>query len=133
MREKIILVCSVFGANYISAVTYSSILGAYVLTVKMPQNIGICLRLLRNSNNLLAEQLLDVWGSDYPRHDFRFQINYCLLSLQNNLRFIVRLVVEENQPLPSVMGIFPSAGWLEREVWDMFGVFFHAHHDHEEF
>lgn len=129
MREKVILVCSLFGANSITAVTYSSMLGAYVLTVRMPQNIGLFLRLLRGSNLVLAEQLLDIWGTDYPGSFSRFQVNYCLLSLQHNLRFIVRVVTAENKPLPSVMGIFPSAGWLEREVWDMFGIFFQAHQD----
>lgn len=79
--------------------------------------------------NLKLSQLLDIWCVDYPGKKYRFEINYLLFSLKYNFRVIIRVAVVENDILESITDIFKSAGWLEREVWDMYGVYFSGHND----
>jgi NADH-quinone oxidoreductase subunit C len=87
------------------------------------------LRLLRNDPNCQFEMLIDVCGADYPERAERFEVVYNLLSLKRNLRIRVKLRTDEETPVPSVNGLFASAGWYERECWDMYGVFFSDHPD----
>jgi NADH-quinone oxidoreductase subunit C len=75
------------------------------------------------------QQLMEIAGVDWPDRDPRFEVVYCLLSLTKNHRIRVHLVTNEDQPVPSVTGIWPVAGWLEREVFDMFGIRFRTHPD----
>lgn len=63
-----------------------------------------------------ASNLLDIWAVDYPDRANRFEINYLLVSLKNQVRFIIKTSVSEYRYLPSVTALFPSANWLEREV-----------------
>uniref|UniRef100_A0A6N0GXH7 NADH dehydrogenase [ubiquinone] iron-sulfur protein 3 n=1 Tax=Zygnema circumcarinatum TaxID=35869 RepID=A0A6N0GXH7_ZYGCR len=73
--------------------------------------------------------LIDVCGVDYPSRKQRFEVVYNLLSVQYNSRIRIHTNVDEITPISSVVSIFPSAGWWEREVWDMFGVYFSNHPD----
>ena len=75
------------------------------------------------------QQLMEIAGVDWPDRDPRFEVVYCLLSLTKNHRIRVHLVTNEDQPVPSVTGIWPVAGWLEREVFDMYGVLFSGNTD----
>ena len=72
---------------------------------------------------------MDIWGVDYPDKNERFEVNYQLLSIYLNVRIVLRLTVEEFEGVDSVSSLFSSAGWLEREVWDMYGVFFFENTD----
>jgi len=82
--------------------------------------------ILKSSSFFCYTQLIDIFCVDYPEEDKRFQINYSLLSLNYKQRLFIRLFENENSDshLISLKNIFPSADWVEREVWDMFGVFF---------
>jgi NADH/F420H2 dehydrogenase subunit C len=82
------------------------------------------LRFLRSHSELRFSQLLDIWGVDYPGRKKRFEVNYMLLSLKLNMRIILKVSVSEAEIVESATGLFDSAGWLEREVWDMYGVYF---------
>ncbi len=84
---------------------------------------------LRDSGNLRFKQLMDVCGVDYPDREERFEVVYNLLSLSQNLRIRIKVSTDENTPVPSVTGVFSSAGWWERETWDLFGIFFSGHPD----
>lgn len=84
---------------------------------------------LKNHSNARFRVLVDVCGVDYPSRKQRFEVVYNLLSIQFNSRIRVKTSVDEITPMNSVVGIFPSAGWWEREVWDMFGVYFSNHPD----
>jgi NADH-quinone oxidoreductase subunit C len=75
------------------------------------------------------QQLLDVCGADYPDREERFEIVYHLLSLTRNARIRVKVVTDEVQPVPTVSEVYPSAGWFEREAYDMYGVIFTGHPD----
>ncbi|WP_022728988.1 NADH-quinone oxidoreductase subunit C [Fodinicurvata sediminis] len=84
---------------------------------------------LRDDPNAQFKQLVDVTAVDYPDRPERFEVVYNLLSLKHNLRIRVKVPAAEDTPVPSVVEIFSSAIWFEREVWDLFGVFFSDHPD----
>ena len=75
------------------------------------------------------QQLMEIAGVDYPDRPERFEIVYCLLSLTRNHRVRVHVATDEATPVPSVTGLWPVAGWLEREVFDMYGVAFAGNPD----
>ncbi len=76
------------------------------------------------------QQLIDITAVDYPDQVERFELVYQLLSLRNNNRLRIKYTTDENTPVPSVTGVYSVANWLEREVWDMYGVMFKDHPDH---
>ena len=84
---------------------------------------------LKTNHNCRFRQLIDITAIDYPEKEKRFKIVYLLLSHENNLRIIINTNIEENTRLPSITKIFPSANWMEREVFDMYGVKFKDHPD----
>ncbi|KAA5604758.1 NADH-quinone oxidoreductase subunit C [Roseospira marina] len=87
------------------------------------------LTFLRDDPNCMFVQLVDVCGVDWPERDDRFEVVYNLLSLKHNQRVRVKLFASEDTPVPSVVEVFKAANWFEREVWDMYGVFFSGHPD----
>ena len=84
---------------------------------------------LRDTPGLEYQQLMEMAGVDYPSRPERFDVVYCLLSLTRNHRIRVRVTTDEVAAVPSVTGIWPVAGWLEREVYDMYGVLFSGNTD----
>lgn len=75
------------------------------------------------------QQLLDVCGVDYPDREERFEVVYHLLSLTRNVRIRIKTTTDETSPVPSVVNVYPAAGWFERETFDMYGVLFSEHPD----
>jgi NADH-quinone oxidoreductase subunit C len=100
--------------------------GEILLTVERTQ-LNAALRLLRDAHDY--QQLMEIAGVDYPSRAERFEVCYCLLSLTRNHRIIVKTCTDEAKPVPTVTDIWPVAGWLEREVFDMFGVLFAGNTD----
>ena len=86
------------------------------------ESVVEALRILRDQ--LAYQQLMEIAGVDYPDRPERFEVVYCLLSLTKNHRLRVHVSTDEVQPVPSVTSLWPVAGWLEREVYDMYGVLF---------
>ena len=85
---------------------------------------------MRRLRDMLAyQQLMEIAGVDYPDRVERFEVVYCLLSLTKNHRIRVHVATDEVAPVPSVTGLWPVAGWLEREVFDMYGVLFDGNTD----
>lgn len=84
---------------------------------------------LRDTPGLEYQQLMEIAGVDYPERSERFEVCYHLLSLTKNRRIRVKVLTDEETPVPSVTGIWPVANWLEREVYDMYGVLFENHPD----
>jgi NADH-quinone oxidoreductase subunit C len=74
-------------------------------------------------------QLVDICGVDFPEREERFDVVYHLLSMRKNTRVRVKVTAGEETPVASVTGVFICADWLEREVWDMYGVYFSGHPD----
>jgi NADH-quinone oxidoreductase subunit C len=87
------------------------------------------LTFLRDDEQCQFSQLMDVTAIDYPNRPERFEVVYNLLSLTKNRRIRVKLAVEEGLGVPSACEVYPSANWFEREVWDMYGIFFMYHPD----
>ena len=84
---------------------------------------------LRDTPGLEYQQLMEIAGVDYPERPERFDVVYNLLSLTRNHRIQVHVATDEEQPIPSVTGLWPVAGWLEREVYDLYGVLFTGNQD----
>ncbi|KAJ5387929.1 hypothetical protein N7509_010470 [Penicillium cosmopolitanum] len=84
---------------------------------------------LKNHTAAEFTQISDITGVDFPTRDQRFEVVYNLLSVRFNSRIRVKTYCDEATPVPSVTGLFEGALWYEREVYDMFGVFFSGHPD----
>ena len=84
---------------------------------------------LKTNEKCKFRQLIDITAVDYPQRNKRFKIVYLLLSHQNNLRVIINTNIDEKETVPSITKIFPSANWMEREVFDMYGISFKDHPD----
>ena len=95
-----------------SAIAY----GELTLTVE-PAAIARVLTFLRDEPGLLLNELVDLCGVDYPPRERRFDVVYHLLSVRHNLRVRVKVETDEATPVPSVIGVFPTAGWFEREAF----------------
>jgi NADH-quinone oxidoreductase subunit C len=121
-------------ADYITASLGTAVqgsevrLGELTVTVEATQIVRV-LKFLRDDSNCLFKMLIDVCGVDYPDRDPRFDAVYHLLSLKHNYRIRVKAGVAEDAAIPSVVGVFSSAGWFEREAYDMYGIFFDGNPD----
>jgi NADH-quinone oxidoreductase subunit C len=85
--------------------------------------------LLKTNKNIKFRQLIDITAVDYPENQKRFKIVYLLLSHEFNQRIILSYFISENEKISSLTKIFPSANWMEREVFDMYGIKFNDHPD----
>jgi len=84
---------------------------------------------LKTNEKCKFKQLIDITAVDYPQREKRFKIIYLLLSHENNLRIVININIDEEINVPSITKIFPSANWMEREVFDMYGISFKDHPD----
>jgi NADH-quinone oxidoreductase subunit C len=84
---------------------------------------------LRDDPTCEFRNLVDVCGVDWPQREKRFDVVYHLLSLSKNLRVRIRVQTNEDDPVPSVVGVHPCANWFERETFDMYGITFSGHPD----
>tara|TARA_Y100000590_G_scaffold374696_1_gene439198 strand:+ start:256 stop:837 length:582 start_codon:yes stop_codon:yes gene_type:complete len=84
---------------------------------------------LKTNDKCKFKQLIDITAVDYPHKEKRFSIVYLLLSHENNFRIIIKSNVDEKSTIPSITKIFPSANWMEREIFDMYGISFKDHPD----
>ena len=84
---------------------------------------------LKNRPETKFRQLIDITAVDFPEKENRFKLIYLLLSHENNLRVNLECEIKENEIASSITSIFPSANWMEREVFDMYGVVFKDHPD----
>ena len=120
--------------DYIDAANPGAVLGTEVgygelmVTTTAPALVKL-LTFLRDDQNCQFKQLMDVTAVDHPDREARFDIVYNMLSLKHNQRVRVKLAADASTLVPSVTAVFSSANWFEREVWDLFGVFFSDHPD----
>ncbi len=84
---------------------------------------------LKNNATTKFRQLIDITAVDYPEQKQRFKLTYLMLSHELNKRIILSYSINENEVIPSITEIFPSANWMEREVFDMYGIKFKDHPD----
>jgi NADH-quinone oxidoreductase subunit C len=100
--------------------------GEVSITVRRESIVDVC-RTLRDE--FAYQQLMEMAGVDYPGRVERFDVVYHLLSVTKNHRIRIRVTTDEEKPVPSVTGLWPVAGWLEREIFDMYGVLFEGNPD----
>jgi NADH-quinone oxidoreductase subunit C len=115
--------------EYIAGALGEAVVGTHVtlgeLTVEVqPSRIAKALSFLRDDPNCLFKMLIDICGVDYPERAKRFEVVYHLLSLKKNIRVRVKAIVGEEEPIPSIVGVYAAAAWFEREAYDMYGIFF---------
>ncbi len=84
---------------------------------------------LKTNQDTKFRQLVDITVVDYPENNKRFEVVYLFLTHEFNQRLIVKYLITENEVVPSLTSIFPSANWMEREVFDMYGIKFKNHPD----
>ena len=116
-------VSATLGARLIEA---REAVGEVILTVERAA-VAEALQLLRDNHEY--QQLMEIAGVDYPDRALRFEVVYMLLSLTRNHRVLVKVNAAEEMPVPTVTHLWPVAGWLEREVFDLYGVIFEGNSD----
>jgi NADH-quinone oxidoreductase subunit C len=104
------------------------LVGEITLVVRR-ESVADVLKTLRDTPGLEYQQLIEIAGVDYPDRPERFEVVYHLLSLTKNRRIRVKVLTDEATPVPTVTTLWPVAGWLEREVYDMYGVTFAGNPD----
>ena len=102
--------------------------GELTLTVD-PARILETLQFLRDDPAAQFVSIIDISGVDYPEREKRFDVVYNLLSLKHNQRVRIKLATDEATAVPSVASVFSSAGWFEREAYDLYGIWFADHPD----
>jgi len=111
------------------AVASSSVRLGELMLDTTPNRLIDLLTFLRDDPRCLFAQLVDVCGVDWPEREKRFDVVYNLLSVRNNQRVRVKVATDEATPVPSACAVFSSAGWFERETYDLYGVWFSDHPD----
>lgn len=115
---------------YLSKAIHSIYVDKQELTLVIyPKYIYEVLFFLKNHRGCQFKSLSEISGVDYPSRKDRFEVVYCLLSLTFNVRIRIKVFVNETTSLRSITSIYSAANWIEREVWDLFGIFFHNHPD----
>jgi NADH-quinone oxidoreductase subunit C len=100
------------------------------LTLLVPgEEIVRVLTFLRDDPRCLFVSLMDLCGADYPAREKRFDVVYHLLSYRHNRRIRIKVEADEVTPVPSVIDVYPTANWFEREAYDLYGVLFSGHPD----
>ncbi len=102
--------------------------GELTVTVA-PERVRDVMAHLRDDPGCEFKILVDICGNDWPKREKRFDVAYHLLSLTRNMRIRVKAMVGEGEAVPSVIGLYPAAGWFERETFDMYGIAFADHPD----
>ena len=93
------------------------------------ENLSSVVLFLKTNEKCKFKQLIDITAVDYPKFEKRFKVIYLFLSHENNLRIVLNVNINESTEVPSITKIFPSANWMEREVFDMYGISFKDHPD----
>ena len=112
-----------------SKVKNSSIDNDELLIEVDEEDIVDVVQFFKSNENCKFKQLIDIAGVDYPDNEKRFELVYLLLSHENNFRIKLLIKFESDQSINSLTKIFPSANWMEREVFDMYGIKFKNHPD----
>ena len=106
------------------AVIASDIRGGELCCRVERSRLADVLKFLRDDPACAFTVLCDICGVDYPDRPLRFEVAYNLLSMSLNQRIRIKVDTDEEQPVPSAVALFNSAGWWERETWDLFGIYF---------
>ena len=124
MEEKLKALAEHLAAALPGAVIATDIRGGELCCRVEREALPRVLKFLRDDPKCRFWVLCDICGVDYPDRPLRFEVVYNLLSMSLNQRVRLKLETDEEQPVPSAVGLFSCAGWWEREAWDLFGIYF---------
>ena len=124
MEEKLQALAGHLSAALSGAVTATELRGGELCCQVQREALPRVLQFLRDDPKCGFTVLCDICGVDYPDRPLRFEVVYNLLSMRHNQRIRLKVSTDEEQPVPSAVGLFSSAGWWEREAWDLFGIYF---------
>jgi NADH-quinone oxidoreductase subunit C len=124
--QKLLARAQVLGGAHVTETL--QIRGEPILHVT-PDGLIPVMQALRDDPECLFKLLIDITAVDYPKRSNRFEVAYQLLSVKRNQRIRVKVFTDEVTPVPSIVSVFSSAGWFERETWDMYGVIFSGNPD----
>ena len=114
----------------LSSKVLNSVISNEELLIEISDNDLVeVVQFLKSNGNCKFKQLIDIAGVDYPENEKRFELIYLFLSHENNTRIKLLIKIEIDQTMNSITKIFPSANWMEREVFDMYGIKFKNHPD----
>ena len=119
----------IINSELTSKIVRSEIKHNQILITIDENNLIEVLLFLKTNTVTKFKQLIEVTAVDYPEKEQRFRMVYFLLSHENNSRIVIDYYIKENKIVPSITNIFPSANWMEREVFDMYGIEFKDHPD----
>ena len=119
----------IINSELTSKIIRSEIKHNQILITIDENNLIEVLLFLKTNTVTKFRQLIEVTAVDYPEKEQRFRMVYHLLSHENNSRIVIDYYIKENKIVPSITNIFPSANWMEREVFDMYGIEFKDHPD----
>ena len=119
----------IINSELTSKIIRSEIKHNQILITIDENNLIEVLLFLKTNTVTKFKQLIEVTAVDYPEKEQRFRMVYLLLSHENNSRIVIDYYIKENKIVPSITNIFPSANWMEREVFDMYGIEFKDHPD----
>ena len=129
MISKLQTIEKLINSELSSKIKKSSINNEELLIEIDEKDLVDVIQFLKSNESLKFKQLIDIAGVDYPENEKRFELLYLFLSHENNLRIKLLIKFEVNQTINSITKIFPSANWMEREVFDMYGIKFKNHPD----
>jgi len=129
MDHKLEKVEKIINSELTSKIKKTSIIFSELLIETTEDDLINVILFLKSHDDLKFRQLMDVAGVDYPEEEKRFKLIYLLLSHEKNIRIKISINFEIGKKIPTVTKIYPSANWMEREVFDMYGVEFIDHPD----
>ena len=119
----------IINSGLTTAIKFSKVLNGLLFIEINLDNLYSTILFLKTNEKCRFKQLIDITAVDYPEKEKRFKMVYLLLSHENNLRIVINVNIDEKITVPSITKIFPSANWMEREVFDMYGISFKNHPD----
>jgi NADH-quinone oxidoreductase subunit C len=129
MDEKLKILAAYIASSLPGAVIASEVRHDELCCRVERRQLGSVLRFLRDDPKCRFGVLCDICGVDYPDRNERFEVVYNLLSVALNQRIRVKVATGEEEPVPSACELYSSAGWWEREAWDLFGIYFEDNPD----
>ena len=129
MVEKLKKIEKIINSELASKVQHSVIINEELKVEINANDLIEVVQFLKSNDKCKFRQLIDIAGVDYPENDKRFQLVYLFLSHENNLRIKILIKFQTNETINSLTKIFPSSNWMEREVFDMYGIKFKNHPD----
>ena len=129
MNSKLQNLEKLINSELSSKILNSTIRNEELLIETSDNDLVEVIQFLKSNENCKFKQLIDIAGVDYPENEKRFELIYLFLSHENNTRIKLLIRFELDQTINSITKIFPSANWMEREVFDMYGIKFKNHPD----